>query len=121
MRIYILSLVLLLASCKKDPVRVDVSYGAQCRMCAVEYITGDGDIRRDTIIGRFDWSGSVVDTLQGTGQWNVVLDAGDRLYIRACHLRSDSVDGAITVTTNVGDSQGSLGGACASIDRAVHQ
>ena len=50
---------------------------------------------RETIVGRFDWSGQTVDTLQGTGQWNVVLEVDDRLYIRACHIRSDSLDGQI--------------------------
>lgn len=94
---------------------------AKCRMCAIEW-EQDGSVRRDTVIGRLNYSGGeLIDTTNGTGKWNVVLDDGERIYFRACHLRPDSVDGEITITTDIGDRCDSWGGECAAIDRVFHQ
>jgi len=111
---------LVLASCSKEEQATDVSFTASGRMCAVEYINGDGIVRRDTIIGTLDYSGDVVDTIPAKGKWNIVIENGDRLYIRACHLRADSIDGPIQVISSLGDTCDSWGGPCATIDRSFH-
>jgi len=115
------ALVLTLVGCAKDKSPASVAYTASCRMCAIEW-EQDGFIRRDTVVGKLNYSaGELIDTTKGTGRWNVVLDEGEHIYFRACHLRPDSVDGEITITTDVGDRCDSWGGECSTIDRAFHQ
>lgn len=100
---------------------MDVHFTASGRMCAIEWANGDGVIRRDTIIGNVDYSGPVADTMPSKSKWNIVVEDGDRLYIRACHLRADSVDGPIEVISSIGDTCNSWGWPCAIIDRTFHQ
>jgi hypothetical protein len=123
-----LVLVVALASCAKDPARLNVTMKATCRMCAVEYVN-DGVTHRDTIIGQINatWidGNAILDTMSATGTWNVVREDGEAVYLKACRLRNDSADGRITLRVE-GDIRplnftASHPSACALIDQAVYE
>lgn len=109
------------SACAKEKDPLPVAYMARCRMCSIEW-EQDGDIHRDTIFGQFNYvGGKLVDTGFATSRWNVVLEDGERMYLRGCHLRHDSIDGNIELTTDIGDRCDSWGGECSTIDRVFHQ
>lgn len=89
-------------------------------MCAVTW-TDDGRTYHDTIIGQFVFQGgTVVDTLPGTGKWNIMAENADALMIEACSLRPDTSDGEVRVeVAGYVDAEAAPG--CARVDVAFHQ
>lgn len=89
---------LVLSSCAKDTDRLSIQLNASGRMCAIEY-PWNGGIGRDTIIGRIDYATG--DTLPGTGRWNIVVDDGESVKLRACPLNGDTLPIALYATGDV--------------------
>ena len=116
---HLLPAVLLLAACQKDNGPSDVAYTASGRMCAVEW-TNDGTTYRDTIVGQFVFSGGqAIDTINGTGKWNIKADEGERLFIRACPLVCDS---AVVLSVHVdGETASADSCGCATLGLVFHQ
>ena len=94
----ILFAVLVLSSCAKDADRLSIQLNATGRMCSIEY-PWNGGIGHDTIVGRIDYSTG--DTLSGTGRWNIVVDEGESVTLRACPLTGDTLPITIYATGDV--------------------
>lgn len=109
MKAYILLCLLLSTSCTKDRVElrrpiVDVTG----RMVALEITFGDRTIH-DTIIGQMVYGGGItVDTMQGTGRYNLSLNEGEGMTVRVAHLRTPATDGEACIKVFGDTPAGSL-------------
>lgn len=108
MRYAIPVIVLLLFSCKPDPI--NITYGVTCDECIVQYLV-HGELRTDTILYNLP---PIPD---------ITVNEGDSLFIRAC-LISDEESGAIFVTIG-GDVKESMNiglyPECASLSSVAHR
>lgn len=126
MRATIAIVATFIVACAKEPITREVQLNAICRMCAIEFKDGAGVVHRDTIIGDILWGGETPpDTTIGTGRWNVVIRAGDPIWMRACHLRPSAMDGGIHLRVRVfGSTTAPTAHSrdeCAEIDRPLAQ
>lgn len=126
---FVIAVVMLFLSCRKDRDSRWVKLSAQCRMCAIEYTDNDDTPHFDTIIGTITWtdaSGTLIpDTTQGTGTWNVWAEDGTDIRLAGCRLRSDTLDGSIRlyIGGNVPERQttADFPQQCASLSVTVSQ
>lgn len=78
------------------------------RMVALEITFGDRSIH-DTIIGQMVYAGGMtVDTMQGTGRYNLSLNEGEGVTVRVAHLRNQATDGEACIKVFGDTPTGSL-------------
>ena len=95
----IIAFLVLATSCKKEALQMDASISVRCRQCIVEYTAGDRS-GRDSIT----WFIQGGDTLESSGRWNFVLEAGDAINVIACSFDTIPHGRAIELTVT-GDVQ----------------
>lgn len=113
---------LLLFSCAKEDLRLNVRYTVTCRYCAVEFANADGITVRDTIIGAIQGLPGRVDTVPVPATWNTVRSEGGPYSITACKLVADTVHPEVLIRVH-GDVRGDSanGTGCVTLSGTAHQ
>lgn len=114
--------LVVLCGCSKDPEHIAVTVQAKCLRCAVEY-TAEGVTHRDTLLWNLvRLNGDVFDTVATTGKWNLVLEKGAPVSIRACRLdvSDDTGPASVWITEATERRVDALfPDACAVLDHSV--